>query len=240
MIRSALIVLISLLGACASLDTSQLGSGMPGLNVASAALAGGSPEIALRVTDGILAKDPNNVPALLTQGDALSALGRPREARESYMKALIADPKSAMAQMEVGRLDLRTDPAHAQVLFLQALQHDPSNKTALNDLGIAYDLQGDHASAQAAYRKALGTDSTMRAAEVNLALSMALNGQAPEAVRLLQPIANDPNATRRVRDDFAAALAITGDKVAAAKILSANMTPEQTDRAVQAFEEFGQ
>jgi Flp pilus assembly protein TadD len=238
MIRSALIVLVSLLGACSSLGTSQLGSGMPGLNVASAALAGGSPEIALRVTIGILAKDPNNVPALLTQGDALSALGRVSEARESYMKALIADPTSAMAQMEVGRLDLRTDPAHAQVLFLQALQHDPSNKTALNDLGIAYDLQGDHASAQSAYRKALGTDSTMRAAEVNLALSMALNGQAPEAVRLLQPIANDPNASRRIRDNFAVALAITGDKVAAAKILSATMTPEQADRAVQAYGEF--
>jgi Flp pilus assembly protein TadD len=240
MIRSALIVLVSLLAACASVDSSQLGSGMPGLNVASAALAGGSPEIALRVTNGILAKEPDNVPALLTQGDALSALGRTEDAKASYMKALVADPKSAMAQMELGRLELRADPAHAQVLFLQALRHDPSNTTALNDLGIAYDLQGDHANAQASYRKALGTDSTMRAAEVNLALSMALNGQAPEAVRILTPIAKDPNAPRRIRDDFAAALAITGDKAAAAKILSANMTPDQTERAVQAFGQFGQ
>jgi len=240
MIRSALIVLVSLLAACANLDKSQLDTGMPGLNVASAALAGGSPEIALRVTNGILAKQPNNVPALLSQGDALSALGRLNEAKASYTQALVADPHSAMAQMELGRLDLRSDPAHAQVLFLQALQHDPSNTTALNDLGIAYDLQGDHANAQTAYRKALGTDSTMRAAEVNLALSMALSGQAPEAVRLLTPIANAPNAPRRVRDDYAAALAITGDKAAAAKILSANLTPDQTERAVQGYGEFSQ
>jgi Flp pilus assembly protein TadD len=240
MIRSALIVLVSLLAACASLDTSQLGSGMPGLNVASAALAGGSPEIALRVTSGILAKEPDNVPALLTQGDAFSALGRLEEAKASYTKALVADPESAMAQIELGRLELSSDPAQAQVMFLRALRHDPSNKTALNDLGIAYDLQGDHARAQDAYRKALGTDSTMRAAEVNLALSMALNGQAPEAVRLLQPMASDPGAPRRIRHDLAAALAITGDKAAAAKILSVDMTPEQTERAVQAYEQFDQ
>jgi Flp pilus assembly protein TadD len=240
MMRSTLIVLVSLLAGCASLDSSQLGTGMPGLNVATAALAGGSPAIALRVTDGILAKEPDNVPALLTQGDAFSALGRVEDAKISYTKALIANPKSALAQLELGRLELRSNPAQAQVLFLQALRHDPSNTTALNDLGVAYDLQGDHASAQAAYRKALGTDSTMRAAEVNLALSMALHGQASEAVRLLQPIANEPSAPRRVRDDLAAALAITGDKAAAEKILSENMTPEQTERAVQAYGEFGQ
>jgi Flp pilus assembly protein TadD len=240
MIRSALIVLVSLLAACASRDASRLGNGQPGLNVASAALAGGSPNIALNVTNDILAKEPNNVPALLSQGDAFSALGRLQEAKASYARALAADPESSMAQIELGRLALSSDPAQAQVLFLHALRHDPSNKTALNDLGIAYDLQGDHARAQDAYRKALGTDSTMRAAEVNLALSMALNGQAPEAVRLLKPMATVPGAPRRIRQDLAVALTITGDKAAAAKILSVDMTPEQTERAVQAYGEFDQ
>jgi Flp pilus assembly protein TadD len=240
MMRSALIVLVSLLAACAGQDASRLGNGQPGLNVARAALAGGSPNIALNVTNGILAKEPENVPALLTQGDAFSALGRLEEAKASYSKALVADPGSAIAQVELGRLALSSDPAQAQVLFLGALQHDPSNKTALNDLGIAYDLQGDHAHAQDAYRKALGTDSTMRAAEVNLALSMALSGRAAEAVRLLTPMANEPGAPRRIRHNLAAALAITGDKAAAAKILSVDMTPEQTQRAVQAYGEFNQ
>jgi Flp pilus assembly protein TadD len=240
MIRSAAFVLVLLLAACASQDASQLGNGQPGLNVASAALAGGSPNIALNVTTGILAKEPNNVPALLSQGDAFSALGRLGEAKASYTKALVADPESGMAQIELGRLELSSDPAQAQALFLHALRHDPSNKTALNDLGISYDLQGDHANAQDAYRKALGTDPTMRAAEVNLALSMALNGHASEAVRLLKPMASDPGAPRRIRHDFAAALAITGDKAAAAQILSADMTPEQTERAVQAYGEFSQ
>jgi Flp pilus assembly protein TadD len=239
MIRSLLVVLLSLLAACSGQDPSRLGDGPPGLNVASAALAAGSPDIALNVTGGILAKDPDNVPALLSQADALNALGRPAEAQASYARALVIKPGSVEAQVGLGRLKLSSDPAQAQVLFLNALQRDPRNRVALNDLGIAYDLQGEHASAQAAYRRALGADPTMRAAEVNLALSMALSGRAPEAVRLLAPLANDPAAPRRLRHDLAAALAISGNRPAAAKILSADMTPEQTERAVRAYVEFG-
>jgi Flp pilus assembly protein TadD len=238
MLRPMLIVLLSLLGACAGRDQSRIGNGQPGLNVASAALAGGSPDIALKVIGGILAKDPNNVPALLSQGDALNAMGRLPEARASYAKALAADPGSAAAQIGIGRLDLSADPAQAQALFLSALQHDPRNTVALNDLGIAYDLQGQHASAQGAYRRALGADPTMRAAEVNLALSMALSGRASEAVQLLKPLASDPAAPRRLRHDFAAALALAGDKQAAAQILRADMTPEQTERALVGYGEF--
>ncbi len=239
MMRPLLVLLVFLLAACAGHDSSRIGTGQPGLNVATAALAGGSPDIALNVTRGILANAPANVPALLSQGDALSALGRPEEAKASYAKALANEPGSVGAQIGLGRLALASDAAQAQVFFLGALQHDPSNKVALNDLGIAYDLQGQHVSAQGAYRKALGTDPTMQAAEVNLALSMALSGRAPQAVQLLKPLASEPNAPRRLRQDLAAALAISGDKQAAAQILSADMTPEQTERALQGYGEFG-
>jgi Flp pilus assembly protein TadD len=237
MIRTTLLVLVSLLAACGSRN-GPVESGQPGLNVATAALAGGSPNIALNVTNGILAQDPKHVPALLSQADALSALGRPADAQANYTKALAIEPGNVSAQIGLGRLALGTDPAQAQALFLGALQYDPSNKIALNDLGIAYDLKGQHARAQDAYRKALGTDPTMRAAEVNLALSMALNGQAPAAVQLLRPLANDPTAPRRLRHDFAAALAISGDKAAASQILSVDMTPEETARTVRAYGEF--
>jgi Flp pilus assembly protein TadD len=239
MIRFTLVALVSVLAACSGHDESRLGNGQPGLNVASAALAGGSPDIALNVANGILAGDPGNVPALLTQGDAFNALDRSEQAEASYTKALASDPGSAEAQIGLARLELKSDPAKAQALFLRALQHDPGNKVALNDLGIAYDLQGEHARAQEAYRRALGADPTMRAAEVNLALSMALSGKATEAVRLLKPLASDPGASRRLRQDLAAALAMAGDKQEAAKILSADMTPEQTDRALLAYGEFG-
>ncbi len=239
MARIALIALGLLLAACGNRDASQLGNGQPGLSVARAAMLGGSPDIALNVANGILAKDPDNGPALLSQGDAYSALGRSADAEASYTKALAVDSGSAGAQIGLGRLRLGSDPAQAQSLFLNVLQHEPGNKVALNDLGIAYDLQNEHASAQSSYRKALGVDPTMRAAEVNLALSMALNGRASEAVQILKPLASVSGASRRLRHDLAAALAIAGDKQAAAQILDADLTPDQTQRALLVYEEFG-
>lgn len=237
--RIALIAIVSLLAACASQDVSRAGDGQPGLNVARAALAGGSPDMALNISNSILAKQPGNVPALLNQGDALSALGRLDEANASYTTALAADPGSVGAQIGLGRLRLSSDPAQAQLLFLGVLEREPRNKVALNDLGIAYDLQGLHAGAQGAYRRALGVDPTMRAAEVNLALSMALSGRANDAVQLLKPLASDPDASRRTRHDLAAALALAGDRQGAAGILGADMTPQQVDRALAAYGTFG-
>lgn len=237
MVRIAPIFLVLLLAACASDGISRAGNGQPGLDVARAALSGGSPDIALNVTNGILAKDPGNAPALVSQGDAFSALDRPDDAQASYAKALAGDPDSVGAEIGLGRLRLSSDPAQAQLLFLKVLQREPRNTVALNDLGIAYDLQGKHASAQNVYRQALGADPTMRAAQVNLALSMALSGQAPAAVELLKPLASVPDASRRLRHDLAVALAMAGDKPAAARILGADMTPERVDRALLAFGE---
>ena len=46
------------------------------LNVADAAIAGGDPSMALSVSQSILSNDPNNVDALVHEGDAYYALGR--------------------------------------------------------------------------------------------------------------------------------------------------------------------
>ncbi len=237
--RIALICLL-LPAACGSQTTRSMGQGQAGDNVARAAISAGSPDIALNVSNAILAGAPDNVPALLSKGDALSILGRYDEAEVSYARALKDDGKSVEAQIGLGRLSLRSNPQQAQVLFLAALQHDPSNRVALNDLGIAYDLQGDHVKAQESYRRALGSDPAMHAAEVNLALSMALNGRAPEAVQMLKPLASDPGAPRRLRQDLAVALAMSGDKEGAAKILSADMTPEQIQRTLLSYGELDQ
>jgi Flp pilus assembly protein TadD len=237
--RISLIAIVSLLTACASQDSSRLKNGQPGLNIAQAALAGGSPDIALNVSNGILAKAPHDVPALLSQGEALSALDRLDEAEASYTKALAAAPHSVGAQIGLGRLRLRSDPGQAQVLFLSVLEREPRNKIALNDLGIAYDLQGKHASAQGSYRKALGVDPAMRAAEVNLALSMALSGQASEAVRILRPLAKAPGTSKRERHDLGMALALAGDDQEAVRVLGEDMTAEQIEHAVRAYQAFG-
>jgi Flp pilus assembly protein TadD len=237
--RSILLLLAFLLAACGGHEGASLGSGLPGINVARAALSAGSPDLALRVTNGILEKDPSNLSALLIQGDALTMLTRPDEAASSYSKAIAVDPASTDALLGLGRLRLQTDPTEAQRLFLSVLAREPRNLIALNDLGIAYDLQGSHASAQDAYRRALGVNSTMRSTEVNLALSLALSGQAKQAVELLRPLAADPAASRRLRHDLAAALAMAGDKEAATHVLSADLTSDQIERALVAYEKLG-
>ena len=70
-------------------------------------------------------------------------------------------------------------------------------------------------------------------------MSVALTGQAAEAVRRLKPLASGPGTSSRLRQDLAAALAMAGDKQEAARILSEDMTPEQTKRALLAYGEFG-
>ena len=63
--RGITLSLLVLLAACSPRGTTGMGTGPPGLDVADAAMKSGSPEIALQIAGGILAKDPDNEAALL-------------------------------------------------------------------------------------------------------------------------------------------------------------------------------
>lgn len=210
-----------------------------GLNVADAALRGGSPQVALQVASGILASSPDNVFALAIQGDALTMLGRQDAAIGSFERALARDSTNTRAKLGLGRLRLGTDPAEAERLFLEVLQKEPRDTAALNNLGIARDLQGNHAGAQAAYRQALGLNPEMHAAQVNLALSLAMSGQGARALPLIQPLASAPGASRKMRHDYAAVLAMSGKRAEAEAILRADLTPEQVRQVLAEFDARG-
>lgn len=237
--RGVTLCMLILLCACSPRGSTGVGSGPPGIDVADAALKGGSPEIALQISDSLLARHPGNEAVLLTRGEALTALGRPDEAAANFAQALAANPDSVGAHIGLGRLKLSTDPVAAEALFLEALQHEPRNAVALNDLGIARDLQGRHKDAQTAYREALGVDSDMPAAQVNLALSLAMSGQSGDAVQLLQPLADKPGAPQQLRHDMAAVLTMGGDRAQAAEILSKDLPPDQVQQALDAFSAAG-
>ena len=228
--RGAGLILLLLLAACSGVN--RLDLSQPGLDVARAALQGGSPQVALRVADGVLAKQPDDAAALIVQGDALTALGQTAEATRSYTDVLKRDPTSVAAHIGLGRLSLASNPSRAEALFLEALQADPRNTTALNDLGIARDLQGRHDDAQQAYTKALGVNPDLHAAQVNLALSLAMSGNSQRAVKLLQPLASEPNASRKLRHDLAAVLAMGGNRAEAERILSADLSPAEIQQAL--------
>lgn len=233
--RGALLAAVLLLAACNGRSGESLRPGMPGLDLADAALRAGSPQIALQATDGLLATNPNDAAVLLVRADALTGLGRFDDAAETYQRVLQADPHSVGAQIGLGRIRLANDPAGAETLFLRAIQEDPRNTIALTDLGIARDLQGRHADAQQAYRQALGINPELRAAQVNMALSMAMSGQGDGAVRMMRPLAEAPNATRKLRHDYAAVLAMSGNRTDAERILSADLSPAETRQALDAY-----
>ena len=229
--RASLVGLLCGLAACQPVP----GPGAPSLGVARAALKGDSPQIALQIAGGVLATQPANPAAMVVQGDALTMLRQYDQARQSYEDALRVDPSSTDARIGVARLDLSSNPAAAETSFLEVLQRDPRNTTALNNLGVARDLVGDHVGAQQAYRQALGVDPRLISAQVNMALSMAMTGQGDEAVRMLRPLASSPSAAPKLRDNLAAALAMAGRQDEAAQILGTSLTQDDVRQALEAY-----
>src|ERR1700733_14401838 len=124
--RGGPLILVLLLAACG--HTQSVVSGLqPGVDVAQAALRGGSPQTAVQLASVVLARDPGNEAALVVQGNALTELGRFDEARDSFSRALQSNHDSVGAEVGLARLRLADDPAAAELLFNQALLHDPRN-----------------------------------------------------------------------------------------------------------------
>jgi Tfp pilus assembly protein PilF len=228
-VRSAGLAILLTMNGCGDLGSfkfSDTGARTPGLNVAEAALQGGSGEIALQVSEGVLHESPNNVRALEIKGDALSLLGDYDDAIPIYQSLLAKDPNSVRATIGMGRIKLAKDPAAAAALFEQVLRREPKDLTALNNLGIARDLQGRHADAQTVYRQALAISPDLDSAKVNLALSMAMSGQGAAAVQLLKAKATEPGAPTKIRHDYAVVLAMAGNRPEAERVLSENLSPD--------------
>ena len=227
-------VAVLLVSAC-SQTPPQIGTGLPSLHTAQAALEGGAPDVALNICQENLASGQRTAAVLVCEGDALAALKRPDAADTAYTTALLLDPDAEGALLGLGRLRLGSDPKRAEELFMRVLAHNPRNPLALNDVGIARDLLGRHADAQQAYGLAIAANPDMRAAQVNLALSTALAGHPDDAARLMAPLAIGPDASTRERHDLAAVLAMDGQTEAAAKLLSPELQGADLEAALAGY-----
>ncbi|NPD69195.1 tetratricopeptide repeat protein [Lichenicola cladoniae] len=228
----------------------QPAAGRLGLGLADSALAGGAPSLALQVSKAVLARNPNDVPALLRRGDAYYQLGDYPRAAASYRQALTLHVRSVPALMGLGRVALATSPAEASARFSEVLALEPTNQAAMSNRGVALDLSGLHAEAQDDYRRAIalahadaargievGADSgALAATQVDLAVSMAISGQPAAAVRILQPIASSPDASPRVRQDLAMALALDDRADDAARLLLTQMSQSQARSAMSGYQ----
>ena len=216
-------LVVSLLLAMAGCSSPAPTASSKEATISDAALAAGTPDIALHLADDALVHDPDDAGALIRRGLALTALSRLQEARESLRKVVTSQPRNSRALLALGRVELPVDPASAEGRFQAILLQEPRNAAALNNLGIARDLQDRHGDAEPAYRAALAASPDMTAAKVNLALCLAIRGQGSEAIALLRPMADAPTATRKMQQDFAAVLAMSGERVEAERILSTDM-----------------
>jgi Flp pilus assembly protein TadD len=228
----SLVLLVSACTNTAPTTGAALGTLPPGdpagvLNVADAAIAGNDPGMALKVSQSVLAQDPKNLDALFHEGAAYYAMGRCEDAIAAFKVALTIDPKSSSAETGIGRCLLKQNAAEAELTFRAAVQDDPSNAAALNDLGISLDLQGKYAAATQPYQQALLLQPGTLATEVNLGMSEALSGDSTDALQYLGPLATGQDATPKIREDYATALVAAGRMDEAKQILSIDLAPDQ-------------
>ncbi len=223
--------LLAVLAACSGARRDE----RPGVAAAEEALRNGSPALAAQIAQGMLARNPEDVPALLMQADAETQLGRQTEAAANYQHALRQNPGSVRGKMGLGRLRLATDAAEAAALFEDVAKLEPRNVAALNNLGIARDLLGQHRTAQDAYRLVRSIDAGNIPAQVNLALSLAMSGDGAEAVRLIAPLATEASASPKLRHDYAAVLAMAGRENEAEQILRRDLSPQEVRQVLEAI-----
>ena len=128
-------------------------------------------------------------------GYAYTGLGRDKEARPEYEKALQLDPKMAEAALNLGMLLLNEDPTAAVAPLQKAVELLPAQSRPRTLLGLAYEKAGDLKSATSAYEGALALDpkdaeTTMHLAQLYLRQSRAGDAEA----KFRAAIAADPGS----------------------------------------------
>ncbi|WHZ18389.1 MAG: Adenylate cyclase [Rhodanobacteraceae bacterium] len=134
-----------------------------------------------------LALDPRNVDALVQLGNADSSDGHMDQAKAYYERALALDPSNADAHLDYGTV-LPMQPGLAQ--FLEAVQLDPDDATAQNNLATAELDLGEYAQALAPMQALMRLDPTSADSAMNLALVYSLLQRGADAVKafdLAQP-----------------------------------------------------
>jgi TolB-like protein/cytochrome c-type biogenesis protein CcmH/NrfG len=138
--------------------------------------------------DTALSLDPRNVDALIALGNAEAAKGNDAKARTEYERALAIDPSNAGAHSDYGNM-LPYKQGLAQ--YLKAVQLDPENVNAQNNVALIYMDQGK-------YRQELAYSQTLvrlaphsAAAAINLAQNYALLRRNEDAVKAFGQVQPD-------------------------------------------------
>lgn len=181
---------------------------------------------ALRLNDalGKLAKNPQDVIALIEAGKASLELGDAQASIGFYQRAVQIEPGNAGTKAALaGAHVMAEDPFTAIELFDEAEKAGPIAPEYLTDRGLAFDLVGDSQTAQFYYRQSLTrapSDETLR----RLALSQAIMRDRKGMEQTLAPLLQrQDKAAWRTR---AFGLAIMGQTDEAEEVARQTMPPE--------------
>ena len=168
-----------------------------------AALNQGNLGGALGQIDQVLAKDPNNVEALIQKSFALSQQGSLtfNEAALGGQAAVVAEQaiglaaSSSEAYRALGYAnEIQQKYTEAHAAYQKAIALNSKNAQAVYDDAHAYDLQGNAAKAEAGYKAALALDPTLYAAYLGIGRAENASGNASASMDAFKQVYNsDPN-----------------------------------------------
>jgi Flp pilus assembly protein TadD len=148
----------------------------------------GRDSMALDAALGRLARDPRDIDALISAGNAALAMGDVDAATGFFRRADQVSPNNPRVTAGLaGALVRNGDPFDAIPLFDQAEKAGALDGSSAADRGLAYDLVGDNATAQRYYRQSLARGPNDEAVR-RLALSLAISGEKLEAEKTLSPL----------------------------------------------------
>ncbi len=162
-------------------------------------LAGGRPQEAAALMNGVLSALPSCVPALEIMAEALLDSGRLDEAYSALRTALLGNEKPELL-MNLGEVEVRrNNPNAAREAFRRAVDLDPRNDRAWAATGLLAARLGDTSAARDAIDKALALNGTLFEARVVRAQLALADGDAAAALqhiqRALQVRPDDPWAS---------------------------------------------
>jgi tetratricopeptide (TPR) repeat protein len=138
-------------------------------------------EDALSSADAALAIEPKSLPALLTRGAALKALGRFWDASEALEKALSLTPSLATVHVDVANIYADLERlSEAQDHLVRAIEIEPSLVQAHANLGSVFIRMGRFDLAEGPTRYAISLDADSIVANQNLAAILS-NAGDPQA-----------------------------------------------------------
>ena len=164
-----------------------------------------------------LGRNPRDLAALVSAGQAALAIGDVDAAAGFFRRARQLDPKDGTVKAGLaGALVRGGDPFSAIPLFEEAEAAGAGGAQMASDRGLAYDLVGDSAKAQSYYRRSIAlapSDETLR----RLAVSLAITGDGRAADNALAPLlSRGDKAAQRTRTFVYAILGRSEESVAIA------------------------